>query len=102
MSVLHNQGQWEPSNCRVEAELVVRYAKGSREPGLDYIDYGATALRREVVQELAPGARLGLDRLQAQLSQRGKLRAWVAQERFYEIGSASGLRALEQKLGGQK
>ncbi len=42
--------------------------------------------------------RLGLDELQARLAARGRLRSWVARERFYEIGSPEGFAALEERL----
>ena len=98
MSVFENKGQWDASNTRVEGEQVVSYEKGSTDPRAAFIDYGAMALRREVISALPPGEQAGLDAVQADLAQRGRLRACVARERFYEIGSEEGLRDLEQRL----
>jgi N-acetyl-alpha-D-muramate 1-phosphate uridylyltransferase len=100
MSVFPNAGQWDDSNTEVRGEHVVRYQKGSREPALDHIDYGAIALRRRVIEELPPGPQ-GLDAIQASLASAGQLRAWVAADRFYEIGSAAGLADLEAYLATQ-
>lgn len=98
MSVFFNQGRWDASNTRVEGERVAVYRKGSDDPALDHIDYGAIALRRHVIEALEAERKAGLDEVQADLAQRGCLRAYHARERFFEIGSEAGLRELEQRL----
>jgi MurNAc alpha-1-phosphate uridylyltransferase len=98
MSVFFNQGRWDASNTEIEADRVVRYEKGGDDPALAYIDYGALALRRRVVEGLAAGVRLGLETVQAALANQRRLRAFVAEERFYEVGSPGGLHDLEQLL----
>lgn len=99
MSVLANDGAWDRSNSAVEGERVLRYEKNSGDPQLRYIDYGALALRREVIAERAEGRAFGLDTIQTELAQSGRLRALVAEDRFYEIGSETGIADLEAKLG---
>jgi MurNAc alpha-1-phosphate uridylyltransferase len=98
MSVFENHGAWDASNTEVSGESVLRYEKGGQDAALRYIDYGALALRREVIAEQPEHAAFGLDRLQSELARRGQLRAYVATERFYEIGSERGIRDLEEKL----
>lgn len=98
MSVYENNGRWDASNTQVEGDHVVRYEKGSDDPALRYIDYGATALRRDAVEGLPADTPIGLDALQSELSRKGRLRAFPAHERFYEIGSGEGLRELELYL----
>jgi N-acetyl-alpha-D-muramate 1-phosphate uridylyltransferase len=104
MSVFKNDDRWDQSNTEVEGERVHRYEKGSNDPALDYIDYGATALRRDVIEALPGvdderGYPMGLDVLQAKLAAQGRLRAYAARERFYEIGSEAGLSDLAKRLG---
>ena len=70
-----------------------------RDPLLDHIDYGAMALRRSVIAALPAERALGLDQLQSELASSARLRACVANERFYEIGSQSGLDDFERYLG---
>jgi NDP-sugar pyrophosphorylase family protein len=96
MSVFENRGRWDSSNTRVEGDRVKSYSKG--DTSAEYIDYGATALRREVIAELPPDQAVGLDSIQHNLAQEGRLRAVVASERFYEIGSEAGIHELEAKL----
>lgn len=98
MAVFKNDGKWDASNVHYADGWVVRYQKGASSPEFDHIDYGATALRRKAIAILAEGQPLGLDALQADLSARKRLRACVARERFYEIGSPSGLAELDRLL----
>lgn len=98
MSVFKNEGRWDASNTKIAADLVVSYEKGSTQPDVDHIDYGALALRREVIAQLPADEPIGLDRVQSDLARRGCLRAFVAHERFFEIGSEDGLRELEKRL----
>lgn len=100
MSVFHNAGEWDQSNTEVSGELVARYEKGGTDPALSYIDYGAIALAREVIAEREPDTVFGLDLVQTELARLGKLRAYVASERFYEVGSELGISDLEAKLSG--
>jgi len=99
MSVFENAGAWDQSNTEVRGEHVVRYEKGASDAALRYIDYGAIALCREVVAERPEQVAFGLDQVQTELARLGKLRAYVAAERFYEVGSELGIRDLEAKLG---
>jgi len=99
LSVFPNAGRWDASNAAIAGDRVVRYAKGATDPALDHIDYGAIALRRPVIEALPPDEPWGLDAIQADLAASGHLRALVAPERFYEIGSEAGLAELERVLG---
>lgn len=103
MAVYRNDDALEPSNAAIEGGRVARYDKqrAATGPVLDHIDYGATALRKSVIEAIAPGQALGLDVIQARLANEGSLLACVAEERFYEIGSPSGLSDLVRFLGGE-
>jgi MurNAc alpha-1-phosphate uridylyltransferase len=104
MSVFKNDGQWDASNVVTDGEWVLRYEKlvAGRErtesEAFDHIDYGAIALRREAVSALSLGAHRDLSVLQRDLAAARRLRALVADERFYEIGTPEGLAALELRL----
>ncbi len=98
MSVYSNAGKWDGSNVRTDGVHVLRYEKGTTDPAFDHIDYGALALRRTTIAPLPEGQPASLDALQRELALQGKMRAVVAPERFYEIGSPEGLEALDQRL----
>ena len=102
MAVFKNDDRWDRSNTQIEGDRVVCYAKRPRDaaldPAIDHIDYGATALRREVVAALPEGVPTGLDAVQRDLAAAGLLRALPAHRRFFEIGSPAGLADLEAEL----
>ncbi|MBI4703094.1 MAG: NTP transferase domain-containing protein [Deltaproteobacteria bacterium] len=102
LAVYRNEDRYDRSNVRVAGELVALYRKepagAPREAELSDIDYGAMALRREAVELIPAGRPVGLEGLQAELARSGRLRAWRATRRFYEIGSERGLGDLEQEL----
>jgi N-acetyl-alpha-D-muramate 1-phosphate uridylyltransferase len=103
MAVYANHDAIEPSNTAVAGDWVIRYDKTHAPSSipLDHIDYGATALRREVVAHLPPGTVLGFDAVQTGLAQAQKLLAFRAPDRFFEIGSPEGRVALEAHLAKQ-
>jgi NDP-sugar pyrophosphorylase family protein len=98
MAVYKNVGQWDTSNVVTDGEWVTRYDKGARDPALDHIDYGATALRRGAIAERPAEIAWGLEALQRDLARQKRLRACVVRERFYEIGSPEGLAELDMHL----
>lgn len=106
MAVYKNEGRWDTSNTAIRRDgsgrlWVERYDKrATPEPPFapDHIDYGAMALRREVIAALPEGESLGLDRIQSELAAKGRLRAHLATRRFYEIGSEEGLVELGSAL----
>ena len=97
LAIYRNAGKWEVSNVETDGVWVKRYDKTARAPEFDHVDYGAMALRRSVIEGL-PAGKLGLDAVQQDLAARHRLRACVAHERFYEIGSPSGLSELDAHL----
>jgi NDP-sugar pyrophosphorylase family protein len=102
MTVLRNQGRWDRSNAVVENRLVTLYDKEARldTPGLDWIDYGLSVLERRIVAEHIPADEVvDLGRVYAELSAERALLAHEVHERFYEVGSPTGVVELERYLG---
>jgi NDP-sugar pyrophosphorylase family protein len=101
MSVYLNDGQWERSNAVFSDGMVTRYEKGLTDiPGeMRYVDYGLSAFRRSTVERWVPrDAVVDLADTFATLSSLGELAGYEAVGRFYEIGSPSGMKDLEQRL----
>jgi NDP-sugar pyrophosphorylase family protein len=101
MVIYRDRDGLEVPNAALDGTLV-RYAKGVADPaaaGLDHVDYGLSVLDADLVRSrVPPGARSDLAELQTALANAGELAAFVAQQRFYEIGSPAGLQALEAHL----
>jgi MurNAc alpha-1-phosphate uridylyltransferase len=98
MSVFANHGKWDASNVATDGAWILRYEKGATDAALDHIDYGATALRRDVIAAIPSGEKYGFDVVQRSLTERHRMRAHVAHERFFEIGSHEGLATLDEHL----
>ena len=98
MSVYKNAGQWDASNVITDGEWVMRYEKGTQDAAFDHIDYGAIALRRDVIAQIPANEPVGLDTIQRALASSRRLRAFAAHERFFEIGSPEGLTTLAGHL----
>lgn len=101
MSVYRNRGELGASNVALDGDWVAKYEKGAADPDLDCIDYGAIALRRSALDGIEDGAVWGIEALFRKLARKRQLRAFVAPERFYEVGSPEGKRDLERHLASQ-
>lgn len=96
MVVYRNEDRWDRSNVMVGGGKVTFYSKGERPPNTVYIDAGVSVFRKDTLDLLPPQDPVGLDRLLQDLTQRHLLGAYESQQRFYEIGSFSGLQELQQ------
>lgn len=98
MVLHHNRDRWDRSNALLENGLV-RYDKRHPSEGMEWIDYGVSVLTRETVAAHIPaGQVVDLADVMAGLSAQGLVAGFEARERFYEVGSVSGLRELEAHL----
>jgi NDP-sugar pyrophosphorylase family protein len=91
MTVFRNEGRWDTSNVEFEAGKIVAYSKTNGTPRMHYIDYGLGVFRAEAFRGLPAGKACDLTELYTDLLQRKQLAAFEVRERFYEIGSPSGL-----------
>jgi NDP-sugar pyrophosphorylase family protein len=86
-------------NASVEGGRVTRYAKNVA-ADVAWIDAGAVALRRTVLDRLPPGASALETALYPMLADEGRLLAWETAQRFYDAGTPERLRELEGYLRG--
>ncbi len=102
MTVYENDGRFDTSNVAYADGVVSRYTKGGVGPGADgalrHIDYGLSVLRRSTIDEIPAGAAHDLGELFGRLAEERRLAGYEVHDRFYEIGSPSGLRDLEDHL----
>lgn len=97
MTVFQNEDRWDTSNVWFENGEIRTYDKTVRSPHMRHIDYGLTVFRASAFAGFAPGF-LDLADVLKSLSSQSQLAGYVASERFYEIGSPSGLDELSQLL----
>ena len=102
MTVFANRGALGRSNVLLEDGVIVRYDKDAPaevSARMQHIDYGLLAFTREVIIDGIPsGEAQDLSVLLGRLAEEGRLAAYVATDRFYEIGSPEGLAELDTLL----
>ncbi len=102
MTVFHNITSLDHCNVRYYDGEVALYQKGVDDPtalGMFHVDYGLQVYRRDVLTERIPaGTAFDLSDVQHQLSLEGRMAGFEVRDRFFEIGSPTGLAALEAHL----
>jgi NDP-sugar pyrophosphorylase family protein len=93
MAVLENHNEYGRSDVAVSGGRVVRYdKKGS---GLDWVNFGISALRKRALALIPPGRECGEEEFYGELIRREELLAFPVAERFYEIGTPASLKEFE-------
>jgi NDP-sugar pyrophosphorylase family protein len=95
MTVLHNDDRWDKSNVLFEDGRLVEYNKHAPRPDMTYIDYGLGVLSAKVLATYPDDQPFDLAEVYRTLSMRGRLAGMEVKQRFYEIGSHSGLKEAE-------
>jgi NDP-sugar pyrophosphorylase family protein len=101
MTLYRDPGNLERPNAVFERGMVTHYEKGLVDPPpeMRFVDYGMSVWERHVIETMVPPDEVvDLATLFATLSAAGDLAGYEVSERFYEIGSRSGLGALESYL----
>ena len=99
MSVLRNEGRWDTSNARYEKGRVLAYDKGAPTPDMRWIDYGLGGLTVDALSVVDDNEN-DLAHLYQRLAAMDCLCGYEATERFYEIGTPSGLEEADAFLRG--
>ncbi|EAY57000.1 MAG: putative nucleotidyl transferase [Leptospirillum rubarum] len=102
MTVLRNENRWDKSNVLFREGSLIEYNKSLPKPEMEHIDYGLGILSAEVLMEYPAGQPLDLADVYHRLSLDGSLAGFEVNERFYEIGSHSGLRETERYFQSQE
>jgi len=98
MTVFRNEGRWDASNVWYEDGVIKRYDKIERVPQMRHIDWGLSLVKADLLTSHPAEAAFDLAEVYANLARRGQLAGYEATTRFYEIGSAEGLRETDALL----
>lgn len=98
MTVFCNQGQWDKSNVEFVDGKIIAYDKTRSSEKMHHIDYGLGILNKKVFSHIAHGEQYDLAQLYQELLKQQQLAAFEVKERFYEIGSFSGIEELKNLL----
>lgn len=95
MTVLKNQNQWDKSNVLFVNGRLYEYNKREPRAEMTYIDYGLGVVSASVLKQRPVGQCFDLADVYQDLSLQGQLAGLEVHERFYEIGSHTGLKETE-------
>lgn len=98
MTVYRNEGRYDTSNVVFREGQIVCYDKKVRSPQMQHIDYGLSLFEASVFAQWPAGTAFDLADVLHRLVATGDLAGFEVPERFYEIGSPSGMAELEEKL----
>ncbi|MFA5075465.1 MAG: sugar phosphate nucleotidyltransferase [Candidatus Babeliales bacterium] len=91
MVVYKNYNQGDKSNVLVQDNKVILYDKWSSRSDLIYIDNGLSILNKKILEFIPDKQVFALENIFKQLAFEQKIYAYITEQKFYEIGSFSGL-----------
>jgi NDP-sugar pyrophosphorylase family protein len=100
MTVFGNSDGWDTSNVWFEKGQIRLYSKREKLPEMRYVDYGLMICTRQIFDDYPDNVSFDLADTLENLSRQGQLAGYEVRQRFYEIGSLSGLEELDRLLSG--
>ena len=101
MTVYRNSDRWDRSNIWYEDGRILAHDKNNRLPQMQHIDWGLSMIKADVLAAWPAATPFDLAEVYSKLAQQGDLGGYVITTRFYEIGSAAGLRETDTLLRGR-
>ena len=98
MTVYANADAWDTSNVWFEQDRIRLYSKREKLPEMRFIDYGLMVCTRQIFDHSPSDVPFNLADTLETLSRKGQLAGYEVYQRFYEIGSPSGLAELNLLL----
>lgn len=95
MVVFHNRDEIEASNTDVQGGYVVDYQKGVPPGTFEWIDYGLLFLPKSSFNTIPTGSKEDLYTVLSHLISRGRVIAFEATERFWDVGTPEALHDTE-------
>ena len=98
MTVYRNEGKYDTSNVLFADGDIKVYDKKLKLPEMRHIDYGLSLFKAAAFEGYAADQAFDLAEVMGKLVREKQLAGYEVTERFYEIGSPSGLAELDQLL----
>ena len=102
MTVFANQKRWDTSNVHFANGRIMRYDKRNPQPEMQYVDYGLGLYSAGIFHRWPPQTTFDLCEVQRQLVEQGTMAGYEVADRFYEIGSVSGLEETNSYLAARR
>ena len=101
MTVFANFGRWDSSNVEFHGNRIIAYDKWVPSARMTHIDYGLGAFSAAVFAGVSQEHPSDLSALYQQLAAGGHLAAFEVFQRFYEVGSFTGIEELTRHLSAE-
>jgi len=101
MTVFKNRNTRGNSNIVFKGGKIITYDKKNKMEEMDYIDYGLGILKKTAFDAMAAKEIFDLSELYQDIISKKQMSAYEVSERFYEIGSLSGLAETERYILGR-
>ena len=98
MTVYRNEGKYDTSNVVFAGGEIKVYDKKAKLPEMRHIDYGLSLFKRSLFDAFPANQPFDLVEVMGKLVRERQLAGYEVRERFYEIGSPTGLTELEMLL----
>ncbi len=98
MTVYKNENKFDNSNISIQGDVVSAYDKTGKTQNLQFIDYGLLVFKKKILDFIAPNQQIDLETPIKQLIKEKSLGFYEVKERFYEIGSISGIKDFENYI----
>jgi MurNAc alpha-1-phosphate uridylyltransferase len=98
MTIYRNQNAFDSSNILMKGGRILKYDKKFRDPAMEYIDYGLVVVRKKVFDPYPANEPFDLSHVLSRIVESGQVAAFEADQRFYEIGSTSGIKETEDYI----
>ena len=98
MTVFKNHNAWDNSNIVFKDGKIITYDKKNKIEDMDYIDYGLGILKRSAFDAMGSKEVFDLSELYQDIIAKKQMSGYEVPERFYEIGSKSGLAETEKYI----
>jgi MurNAc alpha-1-phosphate uridylyltransferase len=98
MTIYRNQNAFDSSNILMKGGRILKYDKKSRDPAMEYIDYGLVVVRKKVFDPYPANEPFDLSHVLSRMVDSGQVAIFEADQRFYEIGSTSGIKETEDYI----
>jgi MurNAc alpha-1-phosphate uridylyltransferase len=100
MTVFRNEGRWDTSNVDFRDGRILDYDKVASTPAMQHIDYGLGVFDRRAFAAIPLRGAYDLSYVYRKMLSQNELAGLELRERFYEIGSPSGLEETNRHLSG--
>lgn len=98
ITVYHNRNAYAESNILMKEGRILKYDKKTRDPAMEYIDYGLIVIRKDVFNPFPVNEPFDLTLILSRMVDSGQVAAFEVEKRFYEIGSVAGIKETEEYI----